>query len=135
MSGPSRSVAPPTGPVRSFDFPPVHADALDNGLRIRSVKVGRLPIVTAMLVLDAGEGLLDDSRAGTAVLTGDCLEGGTAKRTGVELAEALESIGAGLSIGTGWDSTTVSLSCMADRLDDAMGLLAEVILQPSFPDD
>ncbi len=135
MSGPSRSEVPPAGPVRSFDFPPVHADVSDNGLRIRSVQVGRLPIVTAMLVLDAGEGLLDDSRAGLAVLTGDCLEGGTAKRTGVELAEALETIGAGLSIGTGWDSTTVSLSCIADRLDEAMGLLAEVVLQPSFPDD
>ena len=128
-------MVPPPGLVRSFDFPPVHSDALDNGLRIRSVQVGRLPIVTAMLVLDAGEGLLDDSRAGLAVLTGDCLEGGTTKRTGVELAEALETIGAGLSIGTGWDSTTVSLSCIADRLDEAMGLLAEVVLQPSFPDD
>ena len=135
MSAPSRSVAPPAGPMRSFDFPTVSADALDNGLRIRSVRVGRLPIVTAILVLDAGEGLLDGSRAGTAVLTGDCLEGGTAQRTGVELAEALEAIGAGLSVRTGWDSTTVSLTCMADRLDDAMGLLSEVILQPSFPDD
>jgi len=135
MSGASRSAAPPAGPVRSFDFPTVSADALDNGLRIRSVRVGRLPIVTAILVLDAGEGVLDDSRAGLAVLTGDCLEGGTAQRTGVELAEALEAIGAGLSVRTGWDSTTVSLTCMADRLDGAMGLLAEVILQPSFPDD
>ena len=135
MSEASRFVEPPAGPVRSFDFPPVHADVLDNGLRIRSVQVGRLPVVTAMVVLDAGEGLLDDSQAGLAVLTGDCLEGGTAKRTGVELADALETIGAGLSIGTGWDSTTVSLSCMADRLDAAMGLLAEVLLQPAFPDD
>jgi len=87
------------------------------------------------VVLDAGEGLLDDSRGGLSVLTGDCLEGGTEKRSGVELAEALETIGAGLSIGTGWDSTTVSLSCMADRLDEAMSLLAEVIIQPSFPDE
>ena len=79
--------------------------------------------------------MLVDSRAGLAVLTGDCLEGGTAKRSGVELAEALETIGAGLSIRTGWDSTTVSLSCMADRLDDALGLLAEVLLEPAFPDD
>ena len=135
MSGPSRSAAPPAGPVRSFDFPTVSADALNNGLRIRSVRVGRLPIVTAILVLDAGEGLLDADRAGLAVLTGDCLEGGTAQRTGVELAEALETIGAGLSVRTGWDSTTVSLTCMADRADEAMGLLSEVILQPSFPDD
>ena len=132
---PSRSVVPPAGPVRSFDFPAVHAEALDNGLRIRSVRVGRLPVVTVLVVLDAGEGLLDHSRAGLSVLTGDCLEGGTVQRSGVELAEALESIGAGLSIGTGWDSTTVSLSCMADRLDDAMSLLAEVLLQPAFPDD
>ena len=135
MSGPSRTAVPPAGPIRSFDFPPVHAEALDNGLRIRSVQVRRLPVVTAVVVLDAGEGLLDRSRAGLAVLTGDCLEGGTARRSGVELAEALEGIGAGLSIGSGWDSTTVSLSCMADRLDDAMGLLAEVLLQPAFPDD
>jgi zinc protease len=88
-----------------------------------------------MVVLDAGEGTLQESRAGLAVLTGDCLEGGTAKRSGVGLAEALETIGAGLSIGTGWDSTTVSLSCMADRLDDAMSLLAEVLMEPAFPDD
>jgi zinc protease len=135
VRAPSRSVVPPAGPVRSFDFPDVHAEALDNGLRIRSVRVGRLPVVTALVVLDAGEGLLDPSRAGLSVLTGDCLEGGTVQRSGVELAEALESIGAGLSIGTGWDSTTVSLSCMADRLDDAMSLLAEVLLQPAFPDD
>ena len=135
MSAPSRSTEPPTGPVRSFDFPLVHAETLDNGLQIRSVQVGRLPVVTAMLVLDAGEGLLDDGRAGLAVLTADCLEGGTEQRTGVELAEALEKIGAGLSVGTGWDSTTVSLSCMADRLDQAMGLLAEVLLEPAFPDD
>ena len=128
-------MVPSAGPVRSFDFPPVHADVSDNGLRIRSVRVGRLPIVTAMVVLDAGEGTLEDSRAGLAVVTGDCLEGGTAKRSGVELAEALETIGAGLSIGTGWDSTTVSLSCMADRLDDAMGLLAEVLIEPAFPAD
>ncbi len=135
MSAPSRSAEPPAGPVRSFDFPTVQAETMDNGLRIRSVQVGRLPVVTAMLVLDAGEGLLDNDRAGLSVLTGDCLEGGTEKRTGTELAEGLEKIGAGLSIGTGWDSTTVSLSCMADRLDEAMGLLAEVLLQPAFPDD
>ena len=135
MSAPSRTEVPPAGPVRSFDFPSVQAEVLDNGLQVRSVQVGRLPVVTAIVVLDAGEGLLDDGRGGLSVLTGDCLEGGTAKRTGVELAEALETIGAGLSVGTGWDSTTVALSCMADRLDDAMGLLAEVLIQPAFPDD
>jgi zinc protease len=95
----------------------------------------RLPLVTVSLILDAGESILPASRAGHAVLTGASLEGGTHKRTGPELAEALEGIGAGLSVHTGWDSTTVSLTCMAERLPEALGLLAEAVLEPSFPEE
>ncbi len=69
------------------------------------------------------------------MLTGDSLEGGTVARSGAELAEALESLGAGLSVGTGWDATTISLSCLPDRLDEAMSILAEVVLRPGFPAD
>ena len=135
MSSPGRRDEPTPGAMRSFDFPAVHGERLDNGLQLRYVGVSRLPVVTTGLVLDAGEGIVDHGRAGLAVLTGDSLEGGTAVRSGVDLAEALETIGAGLSIGTGWDSTTISVSCMADRLDEAMELLAEVVLQPTFPAD
>ncbi len=135
MSHAQRSEAPTPGAIRRFDFPPVETDRLDNGLRMRSVLAHRLPIVTVSLVLDAGESSLSEDRAGVAVLTGDSLEGGTASRSGAELAEALESIGAGLSVGTGWDATTISLSCLPDRLDEAMSILAEVVLSPGFPAD
>lgn len=135
MSSSGRASAPAPGPIRSFDFPRVRREELDNGLQLRCVGVPRLPVVTVSLVLDAGECNVDDSHAGLAVLTGDSLEGGTAVRSGVALAEALEGIGAGLSVGTGWDSTAIALSCMADRLDEAMELLAEVVLQPAFPTD
>ena len=135
MSSPGRRNEPAPGAMRNFDFPAVHGERLDNGLQLRCVRVPRLPVVTTGLVLDAGEGIVDQGSAGLAVLTGDSLEGGTAVRSGVDLAEALEAIGAGLSIGTGWDSTTLSVSCMADRLDEAIELLAEVVLQPTFPAD
>jgi len=135
VSHAQRSEAPTPGAIRRFDFPPVETDRLDNGLRMRSVLAHRLPIVTVSLVLDAGESSLSEDRAGVAVLTGDSLEGGTASRSGAELAEALESIGAGLSVGTGWDATTISLSCLPDRLDEAMSILAEVVLSPGFPAD
>lgn len=135
MSSSGRGDIPASGAIRSFDFPLVHRERLDNGLQLCCVRVPRIPIVTASLVLDAGEGIVGHSRAGLAVLTGDSLEGGTALRSGVDLAEALETIGAGLSIATGWDATTMSVSCIADRLDEAMELLAEVVLQPTFPVD
>ena len=41
------------------------------------------------------------------------------------MAEALESLGASLQASASWDATTVSLACLADRLDEAMALLAE----------
>ena len=135
MSHAPRSEAPTPGVIRRFDFPPVQTDRLSNGLEMRSVQAHRLPIVTVSLVVDAGEATLSGDRAGLAVLTGDALEGGTATRSGADLAEALESIGAGLSVGTGWDATAISLSCLPDRLDEAMSILAEVVLSPGFPAD
>lgn len=129
-----RTVPPPPGAIRSFEFPPVTASAHESGLALRLVRLPRLPIVTAALVLDGGESALDDARAGLAVLTGDALEGGTEARSGVEFAEALEGIGASFGVSTGWDGSTLSVSCLADRLDEAVALLAEVVRRPAFPE-
>jgi predicted Zn-dependent peptidase len=130
-----RSRVPAPGPVRSFDFPPVRSTSLSNGLALRIAKVPRLPLVTVTVVLDAGEALLDDASSGLAVLSGTALEGGSEGLTGPEMAEALENIGTNLSIHTGWDATTISLTFVAERMEEAMGLLAEALLRPAFPDD
>jgi zinc protease len=93
----------------------------------------RFPLVTVTLVLDAGESHLEDERAGLAVLSAQALEGGSEAYPGPALAEALEDIGAGLAIHTGWDSTSVSVTCLAERAEEAVGLLAEALLRPAFP--
>ncbi len=128
-----RSQAPSPGSVRSFDFPPVDSFHLPNGLALKVARMTRVPLVTVSVVLEAGEALLPATHAGLAVLSGEGLEGGTERLRGPELAEALEGIGAGLSIRTGWDATTVSLTCLADRMKEAVSLLAEALLQPAFP--
>lgn len=133
--GVDRTRPPEPGSLRPFHFPDVTAGRLGNGLEVRVARMARLPLVSVKLVLPAGESRLGHGRAGLAVLTGDALEGGTRHRSGAELAEALERLGANLSVSTGWDATTVSLSCMADRLADALPLLAETVLEPAFPAD
>ena len=136
VAGEGHGAEPPApGEIRPFSFPEVASGELDNGLQTRVAHLPRIPMTTATVVLNAGESWLSDDRAGLAVVAGDCLEGGTEKRSGAELAEALESLGADLSVSTGWDSTTVSLSCHADRLSAAFALLAEVIREPSFPEE
>jgi len=91
-------------------------------------------MVSVNLFLRAGEDALSEKRAGLAVLTADSLEGGTEQRSGAELAEALEGIGARISASAGWEGTTVGLSCLADRLPEAMEILAEVALRSAFPE-
>jgi zinc protease len=135
MSTFDRSRPPASGPIRNFDFPEVERRSLSNGLDLRVCRLSRLPVVSLNLFFGAGESGLEESRAGLAVLTGDALEGGTLERSGSELAEALERIGARLGISTGWEGTSVSVSCLADRLEEAFGLLAEAVLEPSFPED
>ena len=127
------STPPGPGPVEPFAVPDVHATRLDSGLEVRVARRGGVPVVTALLVLDAGESTVERGRAGLAVLTGKALHGGTARRSAVELACALEDMGTHLGTATGWDSTVVSLTCTADRFPRALRLLSEVVVTPGFP--
>ncbi|MFQ5537723.1 MAG: M16 family metallopeptidase [Gemmatimonadota bacterium] len=129
-----RATPPAPGPIRPFEFPAVEKIPLENGLDLRVVRAANLPMVHVNLFMRAGEDGLLPERAGLAVLAGDALEGGTRRRSGTELAEALEGIGARLSVSTGWEGTSVSLSCLADRLEKGMELLAEAVLEPAFPE-
>ncbi|RMH21426.1 MAG: insulinase family protein, partial [Gemmatimonadetes bacterium] len=135
MTPVDRSAPPAPGPIRPFDFPPVEALEGPAGLPIRLVRLSRLPVATAYLVIDAGEGALPPERGGLAMLAGDALQGGTRHRPGAELAEAVEALGADLSVHVGWDSAVVSVSALAERLPEAFALLGEMLLEPAFPAD
>lgn len=133
--GRDRTAAPEPGPIRTFHFPEVVSSRTDSGLDLRVARMSRLPAVSANLVLALGEASLRADHAGLAVLAGEALEGGTEVRSGSDLAEALEGIGAQVRVAAGWDATNVSLSCLADRLDEALELVAEMVTQPSFPSE
>lgn len=135
MSPLDRATVPRPGPIQHFDFPPVERRALSNGLDLRVARLARLPVASVRLFLRAGEAALAPERAGLSVLTADALDGGTRRRNGTELAEALESIGARLDASAGWEGTSVDLYCLAERLPEAMQLLAELVCEPSFPTD
>lgn len=135
MSLLDRSSPPTGGPIRNFDFPEADRRTLSNGLDVRVARVSRLPAVSVRLFIRSGEAALDADRSGLAVLTADALDGGTRRRSGTELAEALERIGARFGAHGGWEGTSAHVYCLADRLPEAMALLAEAVLEPSFPED
>lgn len=79
--------------------------------------------------------VLDRDRPGLARFVGSTLMRGTVRRSGPQLAEDLDAIGAGLAVAPGLEIVVLSGKSLAD---DAVALLeaaAEVLAEPAFPDD
>jgi zinc protease len=98
------------------------------------VPVRKLPVVTVSLVADAGATAEAPGQEGIARLTARALMEGTRARTGDALTEGLERLGASLDADAEWDSSALSMTVLTNRLSEAMALVAEVVLEPAFPE-
>lgn len=128
----ARSGPPPPGDIRPYEFPEVVRRRLGNGMSVRVAPKVSFPLVTAMVVLKAGETASPAGQAGLASLTADALEGGTQTLPERRLARRMAEIGASFGAATGWDSATVAVSCLAEHLPRAMELLAGMVRAPAF---
>ena len=132
--GPVVSERPQPGRPRPYEFPVVTTHALANGLSIAVVDLPGRPLVSASLIVTGGASEEPADQAGATVLAGRALTEGTARRDASELVEAGERLGASLHADAGWDALSVSVDVPAARLGAALDLVAEVFLEPSFPD-
>jgi len=71
---------------------------------------------------------------GTARLTSSLLDQGTKTRSALEISEQLAQLGARLTTASSVDQIFVRLSTLKANLDSALGIYADVVLNPSFPE-
>ena len=128
------AVRPEPGPPRAYHFPDFERHTLPNGMRVIVAPVPKLPVVSMMAIIDAGAICDPPGREGLAQLTARALVEGTRRFDGQALTERLEGIGASVDPTTDWDYVAASTTVMTDRANDALVLLAEVLIAPSFPD-
>lgn len=114
---------------------PLQRHVLPNGLRLL---VGRSTVVpaVAMQIYHLG-GLLADQPGGEgrANATAQMREKGTATRTAGQIAQTIEDLGASLSTGCGYNTFYSRAVCLKEDWEKALELLADVTLNPTFPDD
>lgn len=122
----------PSAP-RPYHFPTFERVTLENGLGVIVAPVRALPMVTVMLVSDAGASAEPEGREGVANITARALLEGT-RRRGNEVTELFERLGASISAGADWDVSTVAMTVLSPRLEEALGLFGEVLLEPAFPE-
>lgn len=124
---------PTPGHPRPYEFPAFTRSSLDNGLEVIVTPMAGRPLVSASLIVRNGAADDPDSDGGALVLAARALSEGTQRYDAVALVEATERLGAGLHADAGWDASSVSIEVPVERLEPALGLLAEVAAHPTFP--
>lgn len=125
---------PTPGPSRDYRFPSFEEEILPGGTRLIVAAAPKLPIVTILVVFDAGAAEDPAGKEGIARLTARALSEGTSKWDGAELAEKFEQMGTSLDTGADWDSAIARLTVLPGNLAAALTLLGEVLADPAFPE-
>ena len=124
-----RSQAPKPGPAPKIQMGSYEGFTLDNGLECIVVKNDKLPRVSFQYTLNI-DPIMEKDKAGMQDMTGQMLSRGTKNRSKEEIDEQVDFIGATLSTY----STGVYASSLTKHSDKILELMADVLLNPTFPD-
>ncbi|HET7009847.1 MAG TPA: pitrilysin family protein [Anaerolineales bacterium] len=131
---PETKIALPRLDVRSLPGPEnILREVLPNGIVVLARENFSSPSVVVSGYVAVGALHEPDSQAGLANLTASALTRGTARRTFEAIYESIESIGASISFSAGKHSTSFHGKSLAEDLGVLLGILAEVVREPTFP--
>jgi zinc protease len=105
---------------------------LANGLTVAVVERKNVPLVTVQLLVKSGASSEELEKAGLANMTAALLTKGTKTRTATQIAEQMEFLGGSINTGAGWNNSVVIVNVMSDKLDPAMTIMSDVVLNPTF---
>ena len=128
-----RHQVPKAGPAPAIVLPQANTFTLANGLTVIHYHNPALPLVAAELVIRAGASANPAATPGLASFTASMLDEGTATRSAPQISDELAQLGAGLSAGSGAENTLVSLHSLKRNFVPAFEVMADVVLNPAFP--
>lgn len=124
---------PEAGSAIRFSPPAVQRATLANGLELYLVEKHELPLVQVTLNIRSGWAADPADRPGTAALTAELLDEGTARRDALTIAEDARRLGARLSTESFFDGSRVALNVLRRELDPGLALMSDLVLGASFP--
>ncbi|MGH9773884.1 MAG: M16 family metallopeptidase [Candidatus Acidiferrales bacterium] len=126
---------PPYGPEQPLQAPAVKIAKLDNGLTIWLVSEPGFPKVSFAVAVRGGMAADPAGLPGISELLSNTLAEGTKSRSARQIAEELQAAGGDINTQAGKDFTEVSTSALSSRTDAALTVLADILLNASFPDN
>ncbi|MCC6463536.1 MAG: insulinase family protein [Saprospiraceae bacterium] len=129
-SGEIRKSSPKAGSAPKIQIGKAETTKLANGLTVIVVENHKLPQVSFRVFVDK-DPVLEKETAGTIDLMGELLTKGTSTRSKSKIDEEVDFIGAFLSS----DGNGVSGACLSKHSDKLLSIMADVLINPSFPQE
>jgi zinc protease len=112
---PDRSKPPALGPAPTLKLPQIQKRQLSNGLPVWIVELHEVPVVQVNLIVMAGTAEDPAGKYGIASLTTAMLTEGAGSRAALEIADAIDFLGADLGACSAIDSSAIRLHVPARR--------------------
>jgi zinc protease len=114
--------------------PTVDRSQLPNGITVLTIANPSADIVSGRFFLPAGSRWETEEQSGLAHLLTSLLTKGTKKLSSQQIADIIESAGAGLGVDATTDYIQMSLKTVTADLPEIFKLAGEILRQPSFPE-
>jgi zinc protease len=114
--------------------PQIHRTQTANGIVVLTIANPAADIVSGKFFIPAGSRWESDDRSGLAHLLTSLLTKGTQRLSALEIADRIESVGAGLGADVTTDYLQLSIKTVKSDLPDIFKLAGEILRTPSFPE-
>ena len=113
----------------------VRKTVFPNGLVLLTREDHRLPFVDYRAVFKGGVLADTEDNSGLSLLLSKLLIRGTKSRTAEQIATEIESVGGGIDTYSGNNSFGITAEVMTEDFNTGLELVADVILNPVFPEE
>ncbi len=130
--------APVSNDVLKVKLPKPQEATLANGLRLMVLEDHRLPRVSFQILIPGAGGYYDPApMIGLSTYAAQMMREGTKTKSSQQISQELETMAAGVNVGSGASGTmaTVSGGALTENLGRLFDLTADILLNPSFPQE
>jgi zinc protease len=128
-----RKTVPMPGAIAEATFPKYQTATLSNGMKVMLAERHDAPTVTVRMMVDTG------IPADWAAITPDTgnlsvalMDEGTTTRTGLQIADELDRLGASLNVAGGGETSFVDITALKPTLDPVLAIFADVVRNPAY---
>ena len=129
--------APVSEEILQIKLPRAQETTLSNGAHLMVLEDHRVPSIQFQIIMSGAGGYYDPADLpGLADTTASLMDEGTATRSSEQIAQALDTMAAGVSVSANQGSQVATLtgSALTDQFDQVLALAADILLNPSFPE-